>query len=217
MMRPPFGPLLLACLLSLTGCQGVTTSRRAGELTARMSERTYWFNSAGGMRFQAVILVRSLFAEVPLTAFISVDKSRHLDFVGLSDWGFRLAEASLSLEDPAPTSLHPMLARIPRLGSRLSLALQRVFLIWPQPEDTDQETAKGYYVGPQAKEKEVHYAFHSDSIRPTEKNGLDARGPWRVLIHYTAEASPQAAPEKIVYQGDGLEIVFKLKELNGDT
>jgi hypothetical protein len=222
-MKPPCsGPLVptlaLAGILALAGCHGqnIATSPPEVKSDALMSEHTFWFNRSDGMRFQAAMLVRSLFAEVPLTAFISVDRSHRLDFVGLSDWGFQLAQASLTLDEPTPASLHPRLARMPQLDSRLSLALQRVFLLWPGPKDTDPGAPRGYYAASDATGTSVRYAFHFSPIRLTEKHGSDVRGPWGVFLRYAAKAPPQAVPEEIIYRSDGLEIIFKLKELSGD-
>ncbi|WP_157137648.1 hypothetical protein [Solidesulfovibrio carbinoliphilus] len=181
-----------------------------------LSGRTYWFERAGETRFQAGMLVRDLFAKVSLTAFVSTDGSGRLEFVGLSDWGMRLAQASVTLDDPAPARLSPMLARIPKLGFRLSRALGRVFLVWPRPEDVHAPRRTGYFADPKTQEREVHYAFDADTGRLTGKRGRDDRGTWCVVMRYDATSSPQTAPEAIVYQGDGLEILFKLKELSGN-
>jgi hypothetical protein len=211
--------LALAGTLALASCHGQSIAPTLPpdvQLGALMSEHTFWFNRSDGMRFQAAMLVRSLFAEVPLTAFIAVDRSHRLDFIGLSDWGFPLAQASLTLEEPTPARLHPGLTRMPQLGSRLSLALQRVFLIWPGPKDAAPGTPRGYYAASDAAETSVRYAFHFGPIRLTEKHGSDAQSPWNVLLRYAAKAPPQAAPEEIIYRSDGLEIIFKLKELSGN-
>jgi hypothetical protein len=223
MKLPCPGPLVrtiaLAGTLALAGCHGqsIATSPPDVKSDVLLSEKhTFWFNRSDGMRFQAAMLVRSLFAEVPLTAFISMDRSHRLDFVGLSDWGFPLAQASLTLDEPTPANLHPGLARMPRFASQLSLALKRVFLIWPDPKDTGPETPQGYYAASDATETSVRYVFRFSPIRLTEKHGNDVRGPWVVFLRYAAKAPPQAVPEEIVYRSDGLEIIFKLKELSGD-
>lgn len=220
MRRAVSGALVLAVVLGvlsvLSGCRGgcVAASRSAEETATLLSGRTYWFERVGETRFQAGMLVRALFAKVTLTAFVSMDGSGCLEFVGLSDWGMRLAEASVTLDDPAPARLSPMLARVPKLGFRLSRALERVFLVWPRPEDARVPRRKGYFADPKTLDREVHYTFDADTRRLTGKRGRDDRGTWCVVMRYDATSSPGAAPEAIVYQGDGLEILFKLKELS---
>jgi len=215
------GPALLILLLSaacvLAGCQdGLGRRGATGQPPASSSGGPDWFERVEGMRFEAAVLVRNGFAKIPLTALVSVDASGRLTFVGLSEMGFRLAEASVSSGDRPPARLHPLLARVPGLAVRLPLALERVFLVWPQTPDMGAPQREGYPAGATDPEQGVRYTWQTATERLTGKKGYGGGGDWSVSMRYAPDAAPKAAPVEIAYRGEGVSIIFKLKDVSGD-
>jgi len=170
-------------------------------------DASLWLKGQGGTRLEGAMLIRGGFAKVPLLAVISVDDARNLEFVGVSDWGLTLARVCVSQGDskPAPARLHPLLAHIPGIASRLPQALERIFLLWPEPADARQPDAP-----------EVKYLFDPQTRRITGKKGHDAHGAWTVSLRYPKGAAPDAKPSAIEYTGGGLAIVFKVNDVSGD-
>ena len=188
--------------IGLWGCRG--GNGHAAVYAPPSCHAPHWFENEGGTRFQAAMLVRAGFIKIPLLAVISVTDD-HLEFAGVSEWGLTLARACVSKGDPSPASVYPLLARVPGLASRLPLALERMFLIWPEPERKRHSDAP-----------EVHYLFDATSGRITGKKGNDTHGAWKVILQYAEGAAPQTPPSVIEYRGGGLAIVFKVNEVSGD-
>jgi len=220
---PIVAPLIVLFLsIGLGGCQH--GGGPAALYAPPPSDAPRWFEQEGGMRFQATVLVRSAFAKVPLLAAISVDANQRLEFAGVSEWGLTLAQAFVSQgDDPAPARLHPMLARIPGRASRLPPALKRVFLIWPEPPGGHPSAGPGGSGGSggglagsgDSGGPGVRYLVDARG-RITEKKGVGKHGAWKVLLRYPEGAALQAPPQVIEYKGEGLAIVFKLKDVSGD-
>ena len=209
--------ILLAASVMLSGCQsGCVGATLPAERTAvRLSGHSGWFDRAEEVRFQGGMAVRTPFAKVPLIAFITIDAPGHVAFVGLSDWGMRLAEASVTLEDPAPAQLQASLTRIPKLASRLSLALTRIFLVWPGHGDYAELLGKNASREQPITPAVVRYGFDAETTQMTEKKGRDRQDTWCVSMLYGDRTSPEALPVEIIYRAGGLEIVLQLKELAG--
>ena len=208
----------------LAGCHGGTVTNKitqgrtpradAAEEKDQPSIGSPWFALPGGIRFETAVLLRGDFVKVPLTAVAAVDAGGHLTFVGVNEMGFRLVEASFSQGDRPRVRLHPLLARAPGLSSRLPLALERIFLDWPKTSATDSDS-RGYPVATDVLDG-IRFSWQENPTRLTGKAGRDERGEWSVSLRYAPEAAPQAPPVEMIYRGDGLVIVFKLKDITGD-
>lgn len=203
-MRLPAVLLAFAAIaaLLLGGCQTVGRQWSSpAEASRKVSDP--WYADEKCARMQGTMLVKSTFARVPMAAMLSKEASGRLVFVGVSDWGMRLAEADVTLEDTPPARLNPMLTRIPGLAARLSRALARMFLAWPSVDAAGQDESLSFTVDPR------------DGL-VTAKRGTGPGGAWTASLSYRPQAGPSGMPERIEYRGEGLDLTFTFKELCAD-
>lgn len=204
-MRLRAALLALAAIaaLLLAGCQ-TAGLHWISPAEASRQVRAPWYADEKCARMQGTMLVKFTFARVPMAAMLSREASGRLIFVGVSDWGVRLAEAAVTLEDTPPARLNPMLTRIPGLAARLSQALARMFLVWPSAEAAGQDAGSlSFTVDPR------------DGLI-TAKRGIGAGGTWTASLSYRPQAGPGDMPERIEYRGEGLDVTFTFKELCAD-
>jgi len=201
---------LLLTLLLAAGCQ------LQGIRPLEPAPNRSWLDAGAPLTVQSVVLVKNMFARVPFRAVIRLDDARtKVEFVAVSDWGMKLAEASFVKDDVRPTNLHPMLARLPGLAQKLSHALARVFLVRPGfdlPSDAprDLDAASGFHAP-------THFKWSGDPAHLLGKNGESDTTKWRVDMTYPHDSTERdSLPRQIVYRGDGIEIHFTITDARNE-
>jgi hypothetical protein len=206
-------------LAALAGCHPACGPARWDEGSpglALVSGGPPWPDAERPFRLHGQALVKTPFAKVPMTAIAIVDISREkLDFVGMGEWGGKLAEVALDGQ-VGRASILPMLRRLPGLEARLPEALRRVFLAWPDDGRASMLKLEREQV----------------TGRPLVKRGGEGDARWRVDYAYasgsdgssaparnerqTALSADAAAPSRIEYRQGGFSLILLLTEASAN-